>query len=107
MSRRRIGLAQPVQPYLLPVYGEEPIGAAQIDALDTAYGAALSGIARPINWGLQGSFETTDQSVWVGPQVFSKNNGSTLPLDQMTDGLPNTTAPAGLPSAAKSLLWGL
>ena len=106
MARR--SLAPTAEIFLLTEPGPDPLGSAQIDALDRDYGMALAGMARPITWGLQGSLETTDQSVWVDPQVFpGASVAAAVPVHMMEDGLPNTSAPSGSGSAAKNLLWGM
>jgi hypothetical protein len=58
---------------LVEVWGPEPIGAAQVDALQARFGADMAGFTapNPAGWGLQGSIERTDQTVWASPQAFT------------------------------------
>lgn len=54
-------------------WGPEPIGAAQVDALQARHGADLAGaqISTPPGWGASGSVEATDTTVWMPPQAFN------------------------------------
>lgn len=80
-------------------FGPEPIGASIAEALDTLNGAQLAGFTAPTpaGWGLQGSLERDNESVFAPVQVFPgavPANGT--PVQFPEPALPNTYIPAGL-----------
>lgn len=81
------------------VWGEEPIGANQVDALHVRFGADMAGFTSPTpaGWGLQGSQERTDQTIWASPQAFTGLAGAVALSTLMPLG---ATAPIVYPGEA-------
>jgi hypothetical protein len=81
-------------------WGPEPIGAAQVEGVMARAGALLAGFTRPTpaGWGLTGSQELTDQSVWASPQAFT-GAGAKVALAAFTVG---ADAPTVYPQDAHS-----
>lgn len=81
-------------------FGPEPIGAATAEALDTLNGAQLAGftLPTPAGWGLQGSMERDNESVFAPPQQFvgGPPGSGVAPVAFLEPGLPNTFMPPGL-----------
>lgn len=77
LARRSASPDQSVQS--VQTWGPEPIGANQVEALMARRGADLAGMSypNPAGWGLSGSQETTDQTVWLSPQAFNGMAGLT------------------------------
>lgn len=58
-------------------WGNEPIGADQVDSIHARQGALLAGFTAPNKpgWGIPGSVEATDNHVWGDPQAFTGEAG--------------------------------
>jgi len=99
-------VAQEWQPWTLPVAGPDPLGLAQVDALAAQAALGLDG-SRGLIWeGEGGDLSHRDQTLFAGdPQRFVGAAGSASVIHrEPNDGLPSTTAPAGLPSSITDLL---
>ena len=71
---RVVGRPRPVrQVAIVETYGPEPIGAAQVDAIQARQGALLAGFTtpNPAGWGAPGSVERTDFRTFGDPQAFA------------------------------------
>lgn len=90
MPRANYPLSSPRRLEVVEVYGPEPIGANNIDALDALAGAQLAGDNRPNQpgWGLPGSVENTSQTVFVNPQAFHGGNPDALATLHVGNGIP-------------------
>ena len=71
---RLVPRARPVQGVaIVETFGPEPIGAAQVDAIQARQGALLGGFTapNPAGWGAPGAMELTDYHTWGDPQAFA------------------------------------
>lgn len=87
--------APPQATATVETWGPEPIGANQVEAVMAATGARLAGFTwpNPAGWGLQGSVETTDTTVWASPQAFTAAGGATAQSVLSTGAAPPTVYP--------------
>lgn len=84
---------------IVPHWGAEPIGAAQVESLYALYGSAMAGYGVEVGWGIAGSPERTDTHDFVSPQIFygaSFLGGGGAYVQYPETGLPSTRMPGGL-----------
>lgn len=100
LLRRRQAAAGP-HTTVTQVWGPEPIGAAQVDALQMMLSAAVqnpTALGVPIGYGESGQLELTDNKPWNSVQQYSPtpNLGAVPPANQPMQALPSTVMPNGV-----------
>jgi hypothetical protein len=99
--RARRTNAVPEAPVVVQTWGEEPIGAMQIEGWLARTGADMAGFTgpTPAGWGLSGSQERTDQTIWANPQAFNGLAGE-VALSTLVGTAGGAVAPIVYPWAA-------
>lgn len=106
VPRRAANREAHIEPVL--VWSVDAVGANFMDNIYARNGAQLAGFnaPNPAGWGLAGSDEATDSTVWASPQAFT-GGGSQVALSTLTAGAAKPTVyPSGDSTTTNVVLPG-